>query len=193
MFETSLEILGEGLNCDSPSSLTGRENVNKVLMRKIYSSPLVILLVNWWEHIQGSICWDDIILVWSALVVNKILKAELWGSVEGAVNTFSEGICSCLDSSHGQWRETGTSGLQFISWSSLRSGEWGWKSAFALCADSGGSDNRLTWDQTSPLWLWAELPRTWLWWEQHFMRLRGVTSKQLHPSDKFLFWCLKTA
>lgn len=56
VFERSLEISGEGLNCDSPSSLRGRENVSKALMRKIYSpSPLAILLVSCWEHVQGSI------------------------------------------------------------------------------------------------------------------------------------------
>lgn len=56
VFERSLEISGEGLNCDSPSSLRGRENVSKALMRKIYSPfPLAILLVNCWEHVQGSI------------------------------------------------------------------------------------------------------------------------------------------
>lgn len=37
--------LGEGLDCDSPSFLTGRDNVSKILMKKIYSlSPLAILL-----------------------------------------------------------------------------------------------------------------------------------------------------
>lgn len=57
VFEGSLEILGEALNCGSPSFFTGRENVSKVLMRKIYNpSPLAILLVNWWERVQGNIC-----------------------------------------------------------------------------------------------------------------------------------------
>lgn len=105
-----------------------------VLMRKIYSPPLGILLVNWWEYIQGSICWDDIILVWNGLMVNEILQSR-------AVRLCARGTehlqCGCLQllglpswAVEGNWYFWAA--VDLLKLASDRSGEWGWKSAFAL-------------------------------------------------------------
>lgn len=115
---------------------TGRKYVSKVLMRKIYSpSPLAILWVSWWEHVQGNICWNYIILDWNALMVNEILQSRavrLCARGVVAQNTFSEGVCSCLDSPQVVERNRHFWAAVLLKLASDRSEEWGSKSAFPL-------------------------------------------------------------